>query len=63
LKKKKVCAHFVPNFLMLDQKHQRAASSAEFVEMTGDDRSVIKRNVMIDESWRFMVRPRNKTSE
>jgi hypothetical protein len=40
LKKKKVCADFVPRSLMLDQKHQHAASSVEFVEMTDDDRNV-----------------------
>jgi hypothetical protein len=39
LKKKKVYARFVPHLLTPDQKHQRAAPSVEFVEMT-DDRNV-----------------------
>jgi hypothetical protein len=40
LKKKKVCARFVPHLLTPDQKHQHAASSVEFVEMVDDDRNV-----------------------
>jgi hypothetical protein len=38
MKKKKVCAHFVPHLLTPDQKHQGAASSVEFDEMIDDDR-------------------------
>jgi hypothetical protein len=56
LKKKKVCAHFVPHLLMPDQKHQRAASSVEFVEMI-DNRNVLKRTVTGDENWCFMYDP------
>jgi hypothetical protein len=41
LKKRKVCAHFVPHLLTPDQKRQRAASSVEFAEVTGDDRNVL----------------------
>jgi hypothetical protein len=40
-----VCAHFVPHLLMPDQKHQRAASSVEFVEMTNADRNVLEKTV------------------
>jgi hypothetical protein len=54
LKKEKVCACFVPHLLMQDQKHQRAASSVEFVEMIHTDRNFVKRIVMDDESWCFM---------
>jgi hypothetical protein len=43
LKKEKVCAHFVPLLLMLDQKHKHVALSIEFVEMIDDDRNVLKR--------------------
>jgi hypothetical protein len=50
LKKKKVCARFVPHLLMPDQKHQRAASSVEFVDMVDDDRNVLKGIVTGDES-------------
>jgi hypothetical protein len=32
LKKKKVCAHFVPHLLRPDQKHQRTASSVELLK-------------------------------
>jgi hypothetical protein len=49
LKTKKTYARFVPHMLKPDQKHQRAASSAEFVEMN-DDRNVFKRIIMGDES-------------
>jgi hypothetical protein len=38
LKKKKVCARFAPHLLTAAQKHQRAASSVEFVEMSDDER-------------------------
>jgi hypothetical protein len=57
LKKKKVSAHFVLPLLIPDQKHQRAASSAEFVEMIDDYRNVLKRIVTGDESWCFMYDP------
>jgi hypothetical protein len=50
LKRKKVCAPFVPHLLTPDQKHQRAASSVEFVEMTDDDRNVLKRIATGEES-------------
>jgi hypothetical protein len=63
LKKKKVCARFVPRFLTPDQKHQRAPSSVEFVEMTDDDRNVLNRIVTVDESCCFMYDSGNKTSE
>jgi hypothetical protein len=57
LKKEEVCARFVPHLLMPDQKHKCTASSVEFVEMTDDDRNVLKRIVMADESWCFMYDP------
>jgi hypothetical protein len=38
LKKRKVCARFIPHLLTPDQKHQRAASLVELVEMISDDR-------------------------
>jgi hypothetical protein len=60
LKKKKVCACFVPHLLTPDQKHRRAASSVEFVEMIGGDRNVLKRIVTGDESWCFMYDPETK---
>jgi hypothetical protein len=55
-----VCTRFVPRLLTSDQKHQRAASSVEFVEMTDDDRNVFKRTV-----WNlvFRLRSRNTSSE
>jgi hypothetical protein len=43
-----------------DQKHQRATSSVEFAEMIDDDRYVLKRTVMGDESWCFMYDPETK---
>jgi hypothetical protein len=42
------------------QKHQRAASSVEFVEMIHEDRNVLKRSVTGDESWCFMYDPETK---
>jgi hypothetical protein len=53
LKEEKVCAHFVPALLTPDQKHQRAPSAVELVEMIDDDRNVFKRIVTGDESWRL----------
>jgi hypothetical protein len=35
--KRKKCAEFVPNFLMLDQNHRCSASSVEFIEIIDDD--------------------------
>jgi hypothetical protein len=60
LKKKKVCACFVLHLLMPDQKHQHPASSVEFVEMTNDDRNVLKRIVTGDESWGSIYDPDTK---
>jgi hypothetical protein len=48
------------HLLMPDQKHQHAASSVEFIEMTDDDRNVLKRIVTGDESWCFMYEPETK---
>jgi hypothetical protein len=44
LKEKKVCARFVPHLLTPDQKHQRAASPVEFVEMI-DDKDVFSKEL------------------
>jgi histone-lysine N-methyltransferase SETMAR len=59
LKKKNVCARFVPHLLTPDQKHQCPASPVEFVEMV-DDRNVLTRIVTGDESWCFMYDPETK---
>jgi hypothetical protein len=42
------------------QKHHRAASSVEFVEMIHEDRNILNRNVTDDESWCFMYDPETK---
>jgi hypothetical protein len=55
-----VCAPFVPHLLTLDLKHQRAASTAEFVEMIDDNINVLERIVTGDESWCFMYDPETK---
>jgi hypothetical protein len=60
LKKKKVCARFVSHLLTPDLKHQRAASSVEFVEMIGDNRNVLKSIIAGDESWCFVYDPETK---
>jgi hypothetical protein len=60
LEKKKVCALFVPHLLTPDQKHQRAPSSAELVEMIDDDRNVLKSIVTGDKNWCFMYDPETK---
>jgi hypothetical protein len=59
LKKKKVCAHFVPHLLRPDQQHECAASSVEFVKMTDDDKSRI---VAGDHSWCFLDDPEKSQS-
>jgi hypothetical protein len=56
----KVCARFVPYLLTPDQKHQRAASSVELVEITDTDRNVFKRIVMGDESLCFKYDPETR---
>jgi hypothetical protein len=43
-----------------DQKHQRAASSVEFIEMIDGDRNVLKRIVTEDENWCFVYDPETK---
>jgi hypothetical protein len=63
-KKKKVRARFVPRLLTPDKKHQRSASSAEFVETIDDERNVSKRIVTGDEKVGVSCAgSRNKTSE
>jgi hypothetical protein len=49
LKKKKLCACFVPHLLILNQQHSHTASSVEFTEVSDDHR-----NVMDDGSWCFI---------
>jgi hypothetical protein len=51
-KKKKLLTH--------DQKQQHAKSPVEIVEMTNDNRNVLKRTVMYNESWCFMYDPDTK---
>jgi hypothetical protein len=60
LKKKKVCSRFVPHLLTPEQKHQRAASYAEFLEMIDDARDVLNRIVAGNKSWCFMYDPETK---
>jgi hypothetical protein len=60
LKKKKVCACFVPPLLMSDRKLHHAILSVEFVEMSDDDRNVLKRIVIGNERWCFMYDPDTK---
>jgi hypothetical protein len=60
LKKKTVCARFVPHLLTPNQKHQRPAWSVEFVEMTDDDRNVLKRIVTDPEILCSMHDPETK---
>jgi hypothetical protein len=55
-----VCARFVSYLLTPYQKHQRATSSVEFVEMIDGDRNVLKRILMGDESWCFTYNPEIK---
>jgi hypothetical protein len=59
-KRKKVCARFVPHLLKPDQKHQRAASSVEFVEIIDDVINVLKKIVTGDEIWCFVYYPETK---
>jgi hypothetical protein len=61
LKKKKVCARFVPHLLTPDQKHQHAASSVELVEMIDDDRNASKRIVKWDENCCFIYDPETQS--
>jgi hypothetical protein len=48
-KKKNMCGRFVPHLLTPDQKHQRAASSVEFVKMIDGDGNVLKMILTDDE--------------
>lgn len=61
--KKKMSARSVPHLLMQDHKHRRTASSVEFVEMTDDNRNVLKRTV--NRWWQlvFQVWSRNEMAE
>jgi hypothetical protein len=47
------CSSFVNSGL-------KTSTSVEFFEMIDDDRKVIKRIVMCDESWSFMYNPETK---
>jgi hypothetical protein len=64
LERRQVCARFVPHFLTPDQKLERAESSVEVVEMTDNERKVLKSISTDDESWYFIhVRSRSKTPQ
>jgi hypothetical protein len=52
LKKKQVCASFVPHLLTPEQ---RPASSVEYIEMTDDDTNVLKWIETGDEIWCFII--------
>jgi hypothetical protein len=60
LKKKRICARFVVQLVTLYQKHQGAASSVGFDEMTGYDRNGLMRIVTGDEILCFTFDPQTK---
>ncbi|GFT09586.1 histone-lysine N-methyltransferase SETMAR, partial [Nephila pilipes] len=60
LKKKKLCARFVPHTLTTDQKEHRIASSEDLIAAADEDPNFLKTIVTGDESWCLEYDPETK---
>ncbi|GFU08358.1 FLJ37770-like protein [Nephila pilipes] len=60
LKKKKLCACFVPHTLTTEQKEHRIASSEDLIAAANEDRNFLKTIVTGDESWCLEYDPETK---
>ncbi|GFT36255.1 histone-lysine N-methyltransferase SETMAR [Nephila pilipes] len=60
LKKKKLCARFVPHTLTTDQKEHRIASSEDLIAAADEDPNFLKPIVTGDESWCLEYDPETK---
>ncbi|GFU29414.1 histone-lysine N-methyltransferase SETMAR [Nephila pilipes] len=60
LKKKKLCARFVPHTLTTEQKEHRIASSEDLIAAADEDPNFLKTIVTGDESWCLEYDPETK---
>ncbi|GFS60101.1 histone-lysine N-methyltransferase SETMAR [Nephila pilipes] len=60
LKKKKLCARFVPHSLTTEQKEHRIASSEDLIAAADEDPNFLKTIVTGDESWCLEYDPETK---
>ena len=60
LKKKKVCAKFVPHSLTPEQKEQRVNACRNLIEMADEDNTFLQKIITGDESWCFQYEPTTK---
>ncbi|GFT41250.1 histone-lysine N-methyltransferase SETMAR [Nephila pilipes] len=60
LKKKKLCARFVPHTLTTEQKEHRIASSEDLIAAADEDPNFLKTIVTADESWCLEYDPETK---
>ncbi|GFS58033.1 HTH_48 domain-containing protein [Nephila pilipes] len=60
LKKKKLCARFVPHTLTTEQKEHRIASSEDLIAAADEDPNFLKTIVTGDESWCLEYDPQTK---
>ena len=60
LKKRKICAKFVPKVLREDQKGRRCHDCRVMVELTNSDPAVLDALVTCDESWIYCYDPETK---
>ncbi|GFS43198.1 histone-lysine N-methyltransferase SETMAR [Nephila pilipes] len=60
LKKKKLCARFVPHTLTTEQKEHRIASSEDLIATAEEDPNILKTIVTGDESWCLEYDPETK---
>ncbi|GFT31759.1 histone-lysine N-methyltransferase SETMAR [Nephila pilipes] len=60
LKKKKLCARFVPHTLTTEQKEHRIASSENLIAAADEDPNFLKTIVTGDESWCLEYDPETK---
>ncbi|GFT15152.1 histone-lysine N-methyltransferase SETMAR [Nephila pilipes] len=60
LKKKKLCARFVPHTLTTEQKEHRIASSEDLIATADEDPNFLKTIVTGDESWCLEYDPETK---
>ncbi|GFS56874.1 histone-lysine N-methyltransferase SETMAR [Nephila pilipes] len=60
LKKKKLCARFVPHTLTTEQKEHQIASSEDLIAAADEDPNFLKTIVTGDESWCLEYDPETK---
>jgi hypothetical protein len=60
LRKRKLCAPFVPHSLTPEQREDRVTSSQDIIAMADADKNFFNKIIMGDETWCFAYDPETK---